>query len=149
MLDRDRSDAREQFMSKVCERLGSCIIPRELEDLGLEDTPQYDPYEDEAQNEQTFPQLAEELEPMPGVGDHFIGAEMLLPGGDRMARGHVVARSRDTDRNVMSRSHTNPILDTRMYQVEFAGGEVTVLTTNVIAESMYIQCNSEGNEYYS
>ena len=64
-----------------------------------------------------------------------------------MARGHVVARSRDANGNVMGRSHTIPILDTRMYQVEFAGGEVTELTANVIAESMYAQCDSEGNEY--
>ena len=47
----------------------------------------------------------------------------------------------------MGRSHSNPILDTRMYQVEFAGGEVTETTANVIVESMYTQCNSEGNEY--
>ena len=47
----------------------------------------------------------------------------------------------------MGRSHTNPILDTRMYQVEFAGGEVTELTANVIAESMNAQCNTEGNKY--
>ena len=47
----------------------------------------------------------------------------------------------------MGRSHTVPILDTRMYQVEFAGGKVTELIANVIAESMYTQFNSEGNEY--
>ena len=134
-------------MSRVYERLGSQVLPRELEDLGLEDTPQNDPYEDETQKEQTFPQLAEELEPMPEVGDHYIGAEMLLPRGDQMARGYVEARSRDANENVMGRSHTNPILDTRMYQVEFAGGEVTELTANVITESMYAQCNSEGNDY--
>ena len=134
-------------MSRVYERPGPCILPRELEDSRLVDTPQYDPYEDETQNEQTFPQLAEELEPMPEVGDHYIGAEILLPRGDQMARGHVVARSRDANGNVMGRSHTNPILDTRTYQVEFTGGEVTELTTNVIAESMYAQCDSNGNEY--
>ena len=61
LLDRDRSDAQEQFMARVHERLGSYILPRELEDLGLEDTPQYNPYEDETQNKQLFPQLAEEL----------------------------------------------------------------------------------------
>ena len=64
-----------------------------------------------------------------------------------MARGHVVARSRDASGNIMGRSHTNPTLDTRTYQVEFAGGEVVELTTNVIAKSMYAQCNLEGNEY--
>ena len=27
---------------------------------------------------------------MPGVGNHYIGAEILLPRGDKMARSHVV-----------------------------------------------------------
>ena len=47
----------------------------------------------------------------------------------------------------MGRAHTNPILNTRMYQVEFAGGKVTELTTNIIAESMYTQCDADRNEY--
>ena len=55
LFDKDGSDAKEQFMSRVYDRLRSCILPRDLEDLGLEDTPQYDPYEDETQNKQSFP----------------------------------------------------------------------------------------------
>ena len=47
-------------------------------------------HEDKTQNEKIFPQLAEELEPMPEVGDHCIGAEILLPRGHMMARGHEV-----------------------------------------------------------
>ena len=58
-------------MARVCERLGSQVLPRDLEDIGLENTPQYDPYEDEMQNEH-FPQLAEELEPMPEAEDQYI-----------------------------------------------------------------------------
>ena len=34
-----------------------------------------------------------------------------------------------------------------MYQVEFAGGKVTELTTNVIAQSMYTQCDADGNAH--
>ena len=34
-----------------------------------------------------------------------------------------------------------------MYQVEFAEGKVTELTTNIIAESTYAQCDAIGNEY--
>ena len=60
----------------------------------------------------------------------------MLPRGDKMARGHVVARSREAKGNVMGRSHTNPVLDTRMYQVESTGDKVTELTPNVIAESL-------------
>ena len=48
----------------------------------------------------------------------------------------------------MGRSHTNPILNTRMYQIKFDGDEVTELTTNVISESMYAQCDADGNKYY-
>ena len=78
-----------------------------MEDIGLENTPQYDPYEDETHNEQTYPQLVEELKPMPEVGDQYIGAEILFPGGDKMARGHVVAWSHDINGNVMGRAHMN------------------------------------------
>ena len=43
-------------MARVHEKLGSCILPKELEDIGLENTPKDDLYEAETQNEQTFPQ---------------------------------------------------------------------------------------------
>ena len=58
-----------------------------------------------------------------------------------------MVRSQDANGNVMGRSHTNPTLDTRTYQVDFTGGKVTELTTNLIAESMYSQCNAEENEF--
>ena len=51
--------------------MGFWVLPRKLDDMELESTPQYDPYEDETQNDQTLSQLAEELEPMPQVGDHY------------------------------------------------------------------------------
>ena len=47
------------------------------------------------QNEQPFPQLVEELEHMPEVGNHYIGAKILLPRVDEMARGQVMAQSHD------------------------------------------------------
>ena len=135
-------------MAKVYYRLDSWVILRELEDLGLENTLQYDPYEDEIQNKQSFTQLTEKCKPMPDVRYYYIGAKILLPRGDQIVRGNVLARSQYANGNVTGRSHTNPILDTRMYQVEFTGGKVTELTTNVIAESLYAQCKSEGNECF-
>ena len=59
-LYKDGSDAQEQFTARVYEMLGSWVLPRELEDIGLENARQYE-YEVETQNEQTFLQLAEEL----------------------------------------------------------------------------------------
>ena len=84
---------------------------------------------------------------MPEVGDHYIGTEILLPREDKIARGHVVAESRDANENVMGRAHTNPMLDTRMFQVEFVRGKVTELMLNIIAESMSAKCNADRNQY--
>ena len=50
--------------------------------------------------------------------DHYIEAEILLLRGGEMARGHVIAQSCDANGNIMGRVHTNPILDTRTYQVD-------------------------------
>ena len=47
----------------------------------------------------------------------------------------------------MDRVHMNLIHDTRMNQVKFAASKVTELTANVITESMYAQCDADGNEY--
>ena len=58
-----------------------------------------------------------------------------------MSQSHVA------NGTVIGKTHANPILDTRMYQVELANGEITELPTNVIAESMYTQCDIDGNEY--
>ena len=58
---------------------------------------------------------------MPEVCDCYKGAEIMMPRGDQMATGNVVVRSQDINGNITGRSHTNLILDTRMYQIEFAG----------------------------
>ena len=47
----------------------------------------------------------------------------------------------------MGSAHTNPILDTKMYQVEFARGKIMALTPNIMAESMYAKCDVDRNKY--
>ena len=89
-------------MARVYEKLGCKVLPWKLEDIRLENNPQYDLYEDETQNEQIFLQLAEELGPMPEVDDHYLEAEIWLPRGDEMIRGYVVAQSGDASGNIMA-----------------------------------------------
>ncbi len=62
-------------------------------------------------------------------------------------RGCVTAQKRDADGNPKGRANFNPILDTREYTVTFDNGDVTDLTANLIAESMYAQCDPDGNQY--
>ena len=40
--EKDGSVAQKQFMARVHEKLGSQVLPRELEEIGLENTPQHD-----------------------------------------------------------------------------------------------------------
>ena len=47
----------------------------------------------------------------------------------------------------MGRAHSNLILDTRTYEVEFINGQNAELAANVIAHNMFAQCNSKGNTY--
>jgi hypothetical protein len=50
--------------------------------------------------------------------------------------------------DLIGHSNTNPILDTRVHDVEFPeGSEAMTYSTNVIAENMLTQCDSEGREY--
>ena len=82
---------------------------------------------------------------MPEVGYHYTGAEKLLPRGNQMARGHAMAWRNDAHGIVMGKAHANLILDTRIYQDEFAGGKATELTANIIVESMYAQYDADWN----
>ena len=56
-------------------------------------------------------------------------------------------RQRDSDSNLFGVSDPNPIKDTRTYEVEFPGEEITEMTSNAIAKAMYAQCDDDGNEY--
>jgi hypothetical protein len=47
----------------------------------------------------------------------------------------------------VGRAHANPILDTRVYEVEFPNGSVKEYTANILAESLYAQVDEFGNRF--
>ncbi len=59
----------------------------------------------------------------------------------------MTKHKRDDNGNPIGRANDNPILDTREYIVKFDDGDVTELTANLIAESMYAQCDPNSNQY--
>ena len=87
-----------------------------------------------------------DLEVTPEMGDNYIGAEIMTPRGGVLSRGRVVWCKQDSDGNPVGRSHTNPVLDTRSYIVEFDDNDQTELIANLIAELMYAQCDPDGNQ---
>ena len=64
-------------------------------------------------------------EPTPLTFDNYLGAEVVLPKGDDMVACKVVGRKRDSDREPIRQENKNPMLDTRVYEVEFVDGSCT------------------------
>ena len=78
----------------------------------------------------------------------YLNMELALPKtGGEVEFGHVVKRLRDKDGLPIGTAHNNPILDTRIYEVEFSDGHRASLAANVIAENLYSQVDSEGNRH--
>jgi hypothetical protein len=58
----------------------------------------------------------------PDAYDQYLPAEVLLPNMGNVMKGKVTARKRDANVNPIGRRHTNPILGTMEYKVEFVDG---------------------------
>ena len=136
------------FDAQVKQKMGE---PFTYEDFGvdpaLEDfvTPVYEPYEDEDDGEQ--PTVPDADDVTPDTYDQYVGAEVLLPIGDRLQTGKVTSWKRNADGTPVGKAHTKSACDTRSYIVEFPDGQVNEYTANTIAENMYSQCDAEGNQY--
>ena len=88
-----------------------------------------------------------DLKVTPEIGENFIGAEIMIPCGGVLSRRQVTRRKWDSEGNPVGKSHPNPTLDTRSYILEFDNNDQTELTANLIAKSMYAQCDPDGNQY--
>jgi hypothetical protein len=71
----------------------------------------------------------------------------MLPKGGVMVKGCVTAHKCNRDGNPVGLANDNPILDTRSYIVNFDDGDQTKVTANMIAESLFLQCDPDGNQY--
>jgi hypothetical protein len=79
--------------------------------------------------------------------DTYLQAEVLLPIAGEMLTGRVSERKRDADGNLIGKSATNPIMDTRMYVMTFRDKREAEYSANVIAENMLSMCYVEGNQF--
>ena len=80
--------------------------------------------------------------------DTYLNMELVLPRdseGPEFAR--VTKRLRDANGIPIGTADDNPILDSRVYEVEFADGYKASLTANAIAENLFSQVDDEGNRF--
>ena len=78
--------------------------------------------------------------------DKFLGVYVTLPGDDGESK--VLVRVNDLKRDhygaLIGKTHSNPILNTAVYNVETPDGHLQEYTTNVIAENFWNQVNDDG-----
>ena len=83
----------------------------------------------------------------PDVYDSYLNMELAITQVDslepRFAR--VTKRLKDANGLPIGLANENPILDTRMYKVEYLDGERASLAANNIAENLFAQIDDEGN----
>jgi len=104
------------------------LFPEVPSDIFLpEHDDEFDPVEPEAA-------MPEADDYTPEAYDEYLTAEVLLPNMGNMTRAKVTGRKRNADGDPVGVRNTNPILDTREYEVEFPDGATDVFTANTIAE---------------
>ena len=82
-----------------------------------------------------------------GDPDTYINMEVGLPRGPDNELMHAIVKRRktDDDGNVIGIGNSNPLLDTRAYEVEYIDGTTETLTANIIAENLLAQVDEEGH----
>ena len=70
----------------------------------------------------------------------------MLPADDQMQLDTVRKRKLDENDIPIGKSNKNPVLDTALYEVEFADSLSQILTANTIAENIFSQIDEEGCE---
>ncbi len=143
----DEISARKAFDDAVKLKLGPSAVAADfhMEDADIE-TPTFDLYE--SNDSEPKRERAEDADNItPEMLDQYVGASVELPVGNDFISGTVRRRKRDRDGNVQGTAHQNPMLDTRTYEVEFPGGEVSEYTANTITTNMWAQCDMDGNQH--
>ena len=119
-----------------------------MEDFAPDElTPVLEYYEDDEDGFEGTPDDLPEQTVTPEWGDNYLHVDLMFPRGNTLERGRVTKRARDSEGNPMGTANANPILDTRQYIVEFEDGTEAELAANAIAQSMYAQCDEDGNQY--
>ena len=61
-----------------------------------------------------------------------------------MNKVKVVGRYKDDNGNIIGKYYSNPMINTMVYDVDFSDGSIREYRSNVIANNIYSQVDSEG-----
>ncbi len=137
MKDPNVKKDMEAFDRTIELKLGGIIKDENFRD---DATPDYIPYSDDDQDPamRDPPKLPPERDEVDvSTYDPYIRAEVLLLYQGRQLTAKVKNRKRNAMGALIGHSNANPILDTRLYEVELPdGSSEATYSANVIAENM-------------
>jgi len=94
------------------------------------------------------PYASEEINAFtPEEYDEYISAQVIHPIDGSNRKGRVLRRKRSINGDPIGLRNTNPLLDTREYDVIFPDGAVQSYLANDIAEGIYSQADQEGHSF--
>ena len=78
--------------------------------------------------------------------DNYIDCHVVVPGSDGVTGvlAKVKNRKRDSAGNLIGSANSNPILDSRVYDLEFPDRKIESYSTNLIAENLFAQVDEYG-----
>ena len=80
------------------------------------------------------------------MDDNYMNMEVALPRDTEGPDFSCVTKHlKDENGLPIGTANENPILDTRVYEVEYVDGHKASLTANAIAQNMFAQVDDEGN----
>jgi hypothetical protein len=150
MKEDEKSSERAQFLEKVTGKLGNSTKANESEEFQAMFPDYGDLFEEEDEAREPFePEAAspEADDYTPDSFDQYLTAEVLLPRNGEEHQGTVRRRVKDEDGKPIGLRSSNPILDTRQYEVDFPDGSTESYSANLIAENLYSQVDEEGRQF--
>ena len=130
---------KEGRLSKV----GDKPDPNDYEDLLADDEDFAEEFNRTFSNDEV---KEEDITPTPEQFDGYINMEIAIDRGDEYPElGKVVKRIKGNDGKPIGIAHSNPKLDTRMYEIEFQDGHMEAISANIIAENLFAQIDEEGH----
>jgi Reverse transcriptase (RNA-dependent DNA polymerase) len=123
------------------------VIPGDWQDYREQFDEEFQEEFENVINDKCIPEADDEFTP-DSFNDTYLNMELALPrSGGEVEFAKVIKRLRDKDGLPIGTANDNPILDTRVYEVEFPDGHRASLAANAIAENLFAQVDEEGNRH--
>ena len=152
-MNQDIKQQIDEFNAKLTERLNDTnfIMNNDMsKPLDIYDDDNRDADDDGLQEDETnsMPE-AEDLDVE--TLDKYIGTTFLLdPARNEnnvATKVKVIRQNTDFNGRPIGKANNNPLLDTREYICEYPDGTLDTYHANTIAENLWSQCDSEGQEF--